>query len=96
MTLQSDELPDKIMGAAWGPQHEQIMAGIFHALYVAGFTPAGRLVRIDYVPGHVLQASPNVFEPRSPLRSAAKRAGWQGFMYDLRQLPKIGIKQVYP
>lgn len=96
VTLQSSELPDKIMGAAWGPQHEQIMAGIFHSLYIVGFTQTGKLVRIDYVPGHVLQAAPNVFEPRKPLSSSARRAGWQGFMYDLTKLPTIGIQTVYP
>ena len=85
------ELPDRILGAAWGPQHEQIMAGIYHGLYIAGFTPKGRLVRIDFVPPHVLQASPQVFEPRRPLSTNAKRAGWQGFIYNLTKLPKIGI-----
>jgi len=35
------ELPDRILGAAWGPQHEQIMAGIYHGLFIAGFTPKG-------------------------------------------------------
>jgi hypothetical protein len=29
VTLATDQLPDRILGAAWGPQHEQILAGIF-------------------------------------------------------------------
>jgi hypothetical protein len=91
----SDELPRRVPGAAWGPQQEQMLAGIFHGLYFVGFSSAGKLVRIDYVPGHVLQASPNVFEPRKPLGPNAKRAGWTGFTYNLENLPLIGIQRVY-
>jgi hypothetical protein len=28
-----------------------------------------------------------MFKPRNPLRETARRAGWQGFMYDLSVLP---------
>jgi Dam-replacing family len=27
---------------------------------------------------------PSMFQPRSPLSPTARRAGWQGFIYDLR------------
>ena len=73
-----------------------MMADIFHGLFLVGFSPKGRLVRIDYVPPHVLRASPRVFEPRKPLSASAKRAGWQGFVYNLTELPPIGIQTVYP
>jgi hypothetical protein len=53
------------------------------------------LVRIDYVPAHILETSPDVFEPRKPLGAQAKRAGWRGFVYNLDRLPAIGITQVY-
>jgi hypothetical protein len=96
VTIKGDELPDRILGAAWGPQHEQLIAGIFHGLYIVGFSDTQRLVRIDYVPAHVLQASPQVFEPRAPLKETAQRAGWQGFVYNLAKLPEIGVKRVYP
>ena len=92
----SDELPRRVPGAAWGPQQEQMLAGIFHGLYFVGFSPKKKLVRIDYVPGHALQASPKVFEPRKPLGPKAKRAGWTGFTYNLENLPPIGIRRVYP
>src|SRR5256885_9351634 len=52
------ELPDRILGAAWGPQHEQIVAGIYHGLFIVAFSPGGALVRIDYVPEHILQVTP--------------------------------------
>jgi hypothetical protein len=91
----SSELPDRILGAAWGPQQEQIIAGIYHGLYIAGFSEGGRLVRIDYVPAHILEGAPEVFEPRNPLRATAQRAGWRGFNYNLTKIPKIGIQTVY-
>ena len=94
-TVLGDSLPDRILGAAWGPQHEQIVAGIYQPLFIVAFSPDGQLRSIDLVPAHILQASPNVFEPRKPLSATARRAGWQGFYYDLRQLPKIGFKRVY-
>jgi hypothetical protein len=92
----SEELPLRVMGAAWRPQQEQMIAGIFHGLYLVGFSINKKLVRIDYIPAHVLQASPRVFEPRKPLKSTAKRAGWTGFTYNLSELPSIGIQRVYP
>lgn len=27
---------------------------------------------------------------------SARRAGWQGFVYDLAELPPVAMKQVYP
>ena len=96
-TLSDDgELPKKILGAAWGPQHEQITAGIFQSLFIVGFSSRRRLKRIDYVPSHILQSAPEVFEPRAPLRETARRAGWQGFMYNLSKIPAVGIRQVWP
>jgi hypothetical protein len=88
--------PNTILGAAWRPQHEQIIAGIYQSLYIVGLTKAGGLVRIDYVPAHILQATPTVFAPREPLSQKARRAGWQGFMLRIDRLPEIGIHQVYP
>jgi hypothetical protein len=92
----SQELPLRVMGAPWRPQQEQMIAGIFHGLYLVGFSTKKKLVRIDYIPAHVLQVSPRVFEPRKPLKSTAKRAGWTGFTYNLSELPSIGIQRVYP
>jgi type II restriction enzyme len=85
----------QIPGGAWGPQHLRIVAGIFHGLYVVCFQ-GRRLLRIDYIPAHMLQAYPSVYKPRRKLSATAKRAGWQGFMYDLAQLPPVASLQVYP
>ena len=64
------------------------MSGIYHGLFIAGFNPRGKLVRIDFVPSHVLQAAPDGFEPRRPLSPSAKRAGWQGFIYNPDESPE--------
>lgn len=95
-TLEGDELPSRVLGGAWGPQRDQILAGIFQPLFVVGFDASRRLVRIDYVPSHILQATPDVFEPRAPLGASARRAGWQGFVYNITRIPAIGIARVYP
>ena len=47
-------------------------------------------------PHAVLGAHPAVFKPRAKLSETAQRAGWQGFVYDLRELPAVAIQQVYP
>jgi hypothetical protein len=96
MTTTNDRMPDRISGAAWGPQHEQILDGIFQPLFVVGFDGSGRLRTIDYVPAHILEASPGVFEPRTPLSPTARRAGWQGFVYNMTKLPAVGVRRIYP
>ena len=74
-----------------------MLAGIYHGLYIASFREDGKtLVRIDYVPPHILAATPSVFAPRRPLRPTAKRAGWAGFTLILSELPAMGIGRVYP
>ena len=90
-----DGPPPTVLGGAWRPQHERVIAGIFHPVYVVSYDGT-RLTRIDYIPAHMLSAYPSVFKPRAKLSDTAKRAGWQGFVYDLRELPAIGIQQVYP
>jgi type II restriction enzyme len=91
------DFPDHIAGAAWGPQQDRILAGIYHGLYLVGYRRGSRtLVRIDFVPPHIIEATPNVFEPRKPLSDQAKRAGWTGFLLNVSALPKVGIRRVYP
>lgn len=93
----STDLPRRFMSAAWKPQHERIIAGIFHGLYLVSYKQDEKtLVRIDFVPPHVLEAAPEVFEPRKPLSANAKRAGWTGYSLNIDALPSVGIKQVHP
>ncbi len=96
LTEGKSDLPDYVLGAAWKPQQEQIIAGIYHGLYVVCYDQKDKLVRIDFIPSHILQVTPQVFQPRIPLSDTARRAGWQGFIIRLSELPRIGIKQLYP
>ncbi len=89
------EQPTIVLGAAWTPVREQIEAGIFHDLYVAGYRD-GRLVRIERISAETLAAHPQVIKPRNPLSATARRAGWQGLIYDLTGLPDEAREQVYP
>lgn len=96
VTVRGPDLPERVLGAAWGPQHEQIMAGIYHSMFVARYDATARLLSIDYVPAHILAATPSVFEPRPRLSATARRSGWQGFYYNLGRLPAVGSNGSIP
>jgi type II restriction enzyme len=55
-------------------------SGIYFPLFVV-LVDEKRQYSIFYLPSDVQQ--PEMFRPRSPLSASAKRAGWQGFTYDL-------------
>ena len=76
-----DILPDTILGAAWAPQKERMDAGIYIPLYIVLDGPSGAK-NVFFL--SVEAQEPSMFVPRKPLSSSAKRAGWQGFIYDLR------------
>lgn len=71
-----------------------MIAGIFHGLYLVGFSPTGALLRSDYVPTHAQQATPAVLDLRNPLKSTAKKAGWTHFDYTIEKIPAVGFEQV--
>jgi Dam-replacing family len=73
--------PAKLLGAAWGPQRERMAAGIYFPLFlVLVCREAGRF-SIHYLSADL--QTPDLFLVRKPLGPEAKRAGWQGFHYDL-------------
>lgn len=75
-------LPSKIMGAAWGPQKARMDAGIYFPLYLVLVAPAQVEFAIYYLSADL--QPPELFLPRNPLSETARRAGWQGFLYDLK------------
>ena len=77
-------LPKQVLGAAWGPQKERMDSGIYFPLYLVLKTPTES--SIYYLPTDF--QSQELFAARKPLSSEAKRAGWQGFMYDLTSVPE--------
>jgi type II restriction enzyme len=79
-----DELPKSILGAAWQPQKERMDAGIYFPLFLV--VKAEQSHAIYYLPTDLQQ--PALFLPRKPLSDSARRAGWQGFKYNLEVLSK--------
>ncbi len=74
-----DSCPAQILGAAWGPQQARMQAGIFFSLYIVLENESGQMA-IFFLPRDL--QTPEMYIARKPLSSAAKRAGWQGFMID--------------
>ena len=74
-------VPKQVMGAAWRPQQERMKVGIYFPLFLV-LTPKDRNEYAIYYLSADLQL-PEIFAPRKPLSASAKRAGWQGFTYQL-------------
>lgn len=74
-------LPRRLLGAAWGPQKQRMDAGIYFPLFLVLVAPAARRFSIHYLSADL--QSPALFLERKPLGEGARRAGWQGFCYDL-------------
>jgi len=76
----ADRLPKQVPGAAWAPQSERMEAGIFFPLFLVLVETVGNKRSIWYLPPDL--QTREMFTPRKPLRSTARRAGWQG--YDIK------------
>ena len=74
-----DALPRTIMGAAWGPQRERMASGVYFPLFLV--LASDTATAIYYLSAD--RQTPEMFKERAPLSFTAKRAGWQGFLYDL-------------
>ena len=86
-------IPKTILGAAWKPQKERMEKGFFFPLFVV-------LVKdfktdpvkcseksIWYLSKDIQKLHKNdIFEPRKSLSENARRAGWQGFYYNLERI----------
>jgi len=81
------EIPKQILGAAWSPQNERMNAGIYFPLFIV--LVCGDEYSIFYLSAD-LQV-PDMFVARKPLSPDAKRAGWQGFIYDMTKIPKGAV-----
>jgi hypothetical protein len=72
-------VPKQVLGAAWGPQKARMDASIYFPLFLVLVN--GKDYSIFFLSADLQQ--PAMFKPRSPLSAEARRAGWQGFIYDL-------------
>ncbi len=59
-------------------------AGIYFPLYLVLRTKNGREYAIYYLSADL--QTPEIFKVRERLGPAAKRAGWQGFKYDIESV----------
>ena len=83
-------LPKAILGAAWKPQMERMKAGIYFPLYIV--LKRGQQSAVYYLPTEF--QNPRMFRKRKALSRLAKRAGWQGFMYDIGNLDPRAIVRI--
>lgn len=79
------ELPKVLLGASWPVQRDRVESGIYLPLFIVTVRNAKHPEKVLYIPSD-LQV-PSMFKARNPLSPTAKRAGWQGFVYDLSVLP---------
>jgi len=79
-----DVLPKQILGAAWGPQKERMDSAIYFPLFLA--LKSENDLAVYYLPSDLQNNS--LFIPRTKLSETARRAGWQGFVYQIDTLPR--------
>lgn len=87
----TSKLPKRILGAAWGPQKKRMDAGIYLPLFIV-------LVKQKQFSIYYLSAdlqTPEMFLPRKALSPTAKRAGWQGFIYDMAKIPEGAVVKLF-
>jgi len=77
-----ESIPKTILGAAWKPQKERMDAGIYFPLFLVLVNENNTKDCAIYYLSADLQ-EPEIFQPRKKLSKNAKRAGWQGYYYDL-------------
>lgn len=83
-----EKLPDSILGAAWGPQRDRMIAGIYFPIYIVLVNK--KKYSIFYLSADL--QTKEIFIPRKPLSSSAKRAGWQGFIYNISSIKNNFVK----
>jgi len=82
MSKKVEKKIGKLLGAAWRPQKERLDADIIFPLFIVDILE-GRPLEIHYLDKESQKNVDGLFVPRKPLSKNAKRAGWQGFSYDL-------------
>ncbi len=80
-------VPSQILGAAWGPQRERMEAGIYFPLFIVLVN--NKQYSIFYLSADLQH--PEMFVACKPLSTDAKRAGWQGFYYDMSKVAEGAV-----
>ena len=82
------KIPDTILGAAWSVQKARMDSGIYFPLFLVLMN--GRNSAIYYLSADTQK--PEMFKPRNPLGVNARRAGWQGFLYLLKDVKTAFVR----
>jgi type II restriction enzyme len=77
-----NEVPNTVLGAAWSVQQERMNSGIFFPLFLV-LVASPREFSCHYLAADLQSA--DIFSPRRALSVSARRSGWQGFTYVLRE-----------
>ncbi|MGE5538065.1 MAG: DpnI domain-containing protein [Gemmatimonas sp.] len=83
-------IPSKVLGAAWGPQKARMDAAIYFPLYLVLVANRPLSYAIYFLAADLQE--PSIFVPRKPLSVRARRAGWQGFLYDLTRIKQRFVR----
>ena len=75
-------VPNTLLGAAWNVQKERMDSGIYFPLFLV-LIASPRRASCFYLSADLQSA--DIFSPRKPLSASARRSGWQGFTYVLRE-----------
>jgi len=86
--ISIDKVPNRILGAAWGVQKARMAAGIYFPLFIV--LVCGKQSSIHYLSADAQK--PEMFLPRAALSKEARRAGWRGFVYDLKPVANSLVK----
>ena len=80
----TDVIPKQILGAAWAPQKERMDAAIYFPLFLILVNENNNKdIAVYYLSADLQDA--DIFKVRKKLSEKAKRAGWQGYYYDLSE-----------
>jgi hypothetical protein len=85
-------IPKAVLGAAWKPQKERMDAAIYFPLFLVLVSENLKQCAIHYLAADLQK--PELFKPRSPLSKSARRAGWQGFVYDTAKVRTSFVRLV--
>jgi len=83
-------LPDRVLGAAWGPTRDRIDSAIYFPLFLVLVEKQGKAASVWYLAADL--QPPEMYVPRNALSARAKRTGWRGFLYDLRYVKDAFVR----
>ena len=82
-----DSFPNSILGAAWGPQKKRMDAGIYFPIFFVLISKKNEgEYSVYYLPADFQDEG--IFIVRNPLSISARRAGWQGYNLNGKEIAK--------